>query len=326
MSCISMSVGLGNVWRKPMYYLEMILGQFSSKSSIEVWCICPLLRGVGIGQMFGTISIITYYSSLLALTLYYFGVSFQSVLPWAYCKPEYGPNCLSSALSDLEIGQSNQSSELKSSSEYFFLFCTDCILNRLDSGVIYFRGGGYFGVSFQSVLPWAYCKPEYGPNCLIWKEAVVQCFFSLSVGQGPIIMFSSYNKFDHRIYRDAMIVTSLDTVTSLLAGITMFAILGNLAHNLNAPISKVVKSGTALAFISYPDAIAKFPAVPQVFSVLFFFMLFVLGVGTEVALVSGLVSALADRFTTVKYWVFALSVCISGFLCGLVYITPGGHF
>lgn len=146
MSCISMSVGLGNVWRfpfiayengggaflipyicvllfigKPMYYLEMILGQFSSKSSIEVWCICPLLRGVGIGQMFGTISIITYYSSLLALTLYYFGVSFQSVLPWAYCKPEYGPNCLSSAPSDLEIGQSNQSSELKSSSEYFFL-------------------------------------------------------------------------------------------------------------------------------------------------------------------------------------------------------------
>lgn len=174
-----------------------------------------------------------------------------------------------------------------------------------------------------------FLKPQWSEllNLKVWKEAVVQCFFSLSVGQGPIIMYSSYNKFHHRIYRDAMIVTSLDTLTSVLAGVTMFAILGNLAHNLNvSSVSEVVKSGAALAFISYPDAIAKFNAVPQVFSVLFFFMLFVLGVGTEVALVSALVSALADKFTSVKYWVFALLVCISGFLCGLIYITPGGQW
>lgn len=67
------------------------------------------------------------------------------------------------------------------------------------------------------------------------------------------------------ISRDAIIVTSLDTVTSLIAGITIFGILGNLAHNLNVRnIDEVVRSGTGLAFISYPDAIAKFQAVPQV--------------------------------------------------------------
>lgn len=141
MSCISMSVGLGNVWRfpfiayengggaflipyivilifigRPMYYLEMILGQFSSKSSIAVWCISPLFKGVGVGQMYGTISIITYYSSLLALTLYYLGVSFQAVLPWAYCKPEYGAGCVDSAPSDGVSSTGN-----KSSSEFYFL-------------------------------------------------------------------------------------------------------------------------------------------------------------------------------------------------------------
>lgn len=62
-----------------------------------------------------------------------------------------------------------------------------------------------------------------------------------------------------------MIITTLDTFTSLLAGITIFAILGNLAHNLNIDnIGDVVKSGSGLAFISYPDAIAKFDVVPQV--------------------------------------------------------------
>lgn len=78
-------------------------------------------------------------------------------------------------------------------------------------------------------------------------------------------MYSSYNKFNHNVYRDANIVTTLDTFTSLLAGCCIFGILGNLAHELEIDdVSKVVKSGAGLAFISYPDAIAKFKAFPQV--------------------------------------------------------------
>ena len=34
-----------------------------------------------------------------------------------------------------------------------------------------------------------------------WYAAVGQCFFSLSVGFGPIVMFSSYNSFRQNIYR-----------------------------------------------------------------------------------------------------------------------------
>lgn len=66
-------------------------------------------------------------------------------------------------------------------------------------------------------------------------------------------------------HRDAVIVTTMDTFTSLLGGVTIFAILGNLAHNMGIKdISKVVKSGSGLAFISYPDAISKIDWVPQV--------------------------------------------------------------
>lgn len=46
---------------------------------------------------------------------------------------------------------------------------------------------------------------------------------------------------------------------------TIFAILGNLAHNLKVDdIENVVQSGSALAFISYPDTISKFDVAPQV--------------------------------------------------------------
>ena len=57
----------------------------------------------------------------------------------------------------------------------------------------------------------------------------------------------------------------MDTFTSFLAGITIFAILGNLAHESGKNVTDVVSAGTGLAFVSYPDAIAKFQYVPQVY-------------------------------------------------------------
>lgn len=82
---------------------------------------------------------------------------------------------------------------------------------------------------------------------------------------GNLIMYASFNKFDHNVYRDATIVTTLDTFTSMLAGFTIFGILGHLAHETGATdIRQVVKGGAGLTFISYPDAIARFEFVPQV--------------------------------------------------------------
>lgn len=61
-----------------------------------------------------------------------------------------------------------------------------------------------------------------------------------------------------------MIISLMDTFTSFLAGITVFSILGNLAYESGVNVSDVVAGGPGLAFISYPDAIAKFDVVPQV--------------------------------------------------------------
>jgi len=56
----------------------------------------------------------------------------------------------------------------------------------------------------------------------------------------------------------------MDTFTSFLAGVTIFSILGNLAHETGKNVEDVVDGGPGLAFISYPDAIAKFDIAPQV--------------------------------------------------------------
>lgn len=67
------------------------------------------------------------------------------------------------------------------------------------------------------------------------------------------------------LYRDVLIITTLDTVTSAIAGLTIFGILGNLAYELGKDdVGSVIRAGAGLAFISYPDAIAKFSFSPQV--------------------------------------------------------------
>lgn len=90
-------------------------------------------------------------------------------------------------------------------------------------------------------------------------------------------------------------------------------------------IHDVVEPGPGLAFVSYPDAIAKFDWLPQLFSVLFFFMLFVLGIGSNIAMVSCIITVIRDQFPKLKNWVAAVTVCTVGYLVGLVYVTPGGQ-
>ncbi|XP_035787557.1 sodium-dependent nutrient amino acid transporter 1-like isoform X2 [Anopheles albimanus] len=404
MSCIAMSVGLGNVWRfpfvalengggafvipyiivlllvgKPVYYMEMILGQFSSRGSVKVYDMAPIMRGVGYGQMLSTTIVTTYYASLMATTLRYLFDSFQSILPWAVCDDRWAASCIpsgamnatSSATMNVLMNESATINRTSSAELYF----TKIVLKELDGiddgiglpdlrltlflvlswslvlltlikGVKSSGKASYFLALFPYVvmtvlliractLPGAvdgiiyFLKPQWDKilDPKVWYAAVTQCFFSLSICFGNIIMYSSYNKFRHNVYRDATIVTSIDTFTSLLAGCTIFGILGHLAHVTGSTdVGSVVKSDAGLAFISYPEAIAKFEVLPQAFSVLFFLMLFVLGIGSNVAMTSCVMTVIKDQFPRVRNWQAATVIAVSGVLLGSIYVTPGGQY
>jgi solute carrier family 6 amino acid transporter-like protein 5/7/9/14 len=139
-SCIAMSVGLGNVWRfpfiafkngggafllpylivlyiigKPAFFLEMVVGQFSSRGATKVYDCCPAMRGVGTGQVLSLMFVVTYYSAIIGLILKYLVSSFTFELPWATCRPEWGANCISSAspgMKNVNISGYSSSAEL----------------------------------------------------------------------------------------------------------------------------------------------------------------------------------------------------------------------
>lgn len=145
-----MSVGLGNIWRfpftayengggaflvpyiivlfligKPIYYLEMIVGQFTNRSSVKLWAVAPGLRGVGWAQMFSSAAVGTYYCSLMSLTVYYLVSSFQAQLPWAVCDVAW-TDCFDSKKSSRNDSLPTSSADhrnltgLKSSAELYF--------------------------------------------------------------------------------------------------------------------------------------------------------------------------------------------------------------
>ncbi|KAK0173835.1 hypothetical protein PV328_006978 [Microctonus aethiopoides] len=395
MSTISFSVGLGNVWRfphtayengggafviayvivlfivgKPLYYMESIIGQFTSRSCIKIWSVSPAFKGIGYGVTVSVFLVQSYYSGLTALILYYLVASFQSPLPWTICQDDWGEECFNG--DSLKNSTVNENSIItKSSTELFFLKTVLnesgiqnglgvpswklvlCLLaNWITIFCVTFRGIESSGKAsyFLALFPYTIMiglfaravtldgamngiiylfSPDWNKlvNPDIWYAAVTQSFFSLGVCAGGITMYSSYNKFDHNLTRDVMVVTFLDLCTSLLAGATIFGVLGNLAYELGRDDFKsIVRSGTGLAFISYPEALAKFSVVPSMFAVLFFLMLFVLSLGTSVALCSIITSVIKDQFHSILQWKIMLGISIAGFAVGISYCTPGGQY
>ena len=99
----------------------------------------------------------------------------------------------------------------------------------------------------------------------VWFAAVNQAFFSLSIGFGVVGTLASYNHFRNNVYLDAAVISYIDGFTSIFGGITTFAIVGHLADQMGVKVSEVVRGGgISLAFISYPDALARFTFLPQV--------------------------------------------------------------
>uniref|UniRef100_A0AAQ5XYL1 Transporter n=1 Tax=Amphiprion ocellaris TaxID=80972 RepID=A0AAQ5XYL1_AMPOC len=176
-----------------------------------------------------------------------------------------------------------------------------------------------------------YLTPQWQKvlDAKVWGDAASQIFYSLGCAWGGLITMASYNKFHNNCFRDSIIISITNCATSVYAGFVIFSILGFMAHHLNVPVSEVADHGPGLAFVAYPEALTLLPISP-LWSLLFFFMLILLGLGTQFCLLETLVTAIVDEIGT--DWIIrnktivTLSVAIAGFLLGVPLTTRAGIY
>ncbi|XP_078514798.1 sodium-dependent proline transporter-like [Lissotriton helveticus] len=349
----------------PLFLMELSLGQYGAAGPITVWKCCPLLKGIGIGMLLVSSLVSLYYNVIIAWTFYYLGMSFQSPLPWSCDAPQNAHLCKNVTANTTQLSASEafwndnvlgviHSTGLSDPGPvrwqlaicllmaWFIIFL--CILKGIHSSgkIVYFtatfpyfvilvliiRGatleGSIEGVRFYLTADWKRLQ-----SAQVWNDAASQIFYSLGIGFGGLLSMASYNKFNNNVIRDTLVIAIGNCCTSFFAGFAIFSVLGHMAWKKKVPVGEVADSGPGLAFVAYPEALALLPG--SVFwAILFFLMLFTLGVDTLFGNMEGITTAVIDEFPSLRDWrrktIFLGALCFGFYLLGLLLITEGGIY
>uniref|UniRef100_A0A8C2C4S6 Transporter n=1 Tax=Cyprinus carpio TaxID=7962 RepID=A0A8C2C4S6_CYPCA len=341
----------------PLFSMELALGQYNREGAAGVWKICPIFKGVGFTVILISLYVGFYYNVIIAWALFYLFSSFSGELPWIHCNNTWNsPNC--SDLNSTLLNDTYKTTPALEYFEYVHMTSsgiddlglprwqlTSCLAVVIV--VLYFslwKGVKTSGkvVWITATMPYvvltvlllrgitlpgaidgikAYLSVDFLRLCdaQVWIEAATQICFSLGVGFGVLIAFSSYNKFSNNCYRDAIITSSINSLTSFFSGFVIFSFLGYMSHKHNVALDKVATDGPGLVFIIYPEAIATLPG-SSVWAVIFFIMLLTLGIDSAVSLMHSeggiYVFTLLDHFaagTSILFGVLIEAIGISWF-------------
>jgi len=171
-----------------------------------------------------------------------------------------------------------------------------------------------------------YVTPDFGriTDLEVWIAAYGQIFFSLSLGFGIMIAYSSYLSRDANIFKNSLIVGFANSSYEVFAGFGVFSILGYMAVQQDKAVGEVVRDSLGLAFVAYPQAISLLP-FGRLFGVLFFLLLAIAGISSSISIIEAFVSAIQDKFSFGRKRVVTV-ICAVGFTGSLLFTTNVGLF
>lgn len=142
----------------------------------------------------------------------------------------------------------------------------------------------------------AFFTPDWSAlgNASVWAAAYGHIFFSLSVGYGIMVTYSSYLKRRTDLTGSGMVVAFSNSGFEILAGIGVFAALGFMAQAAGSGVDDVVAGGIGLAFIAFPTIVSQAP-FGAVMGVLFFGSLVFAGITSLISVLEVIVSAVQDK-------------------------------
>ncbi|XP_062240750.1 sodium- and chloride-dependent GABA transporter ine [Platichthys flesus] len=354
----------------PLLFLEFSIGQYTRLGPVHALAkMCPLFKGVGLATVVLSFVYSTYYNVLMSWALYYLFHSFGATLPWMSCNNTW--NVVGNCSSGIHGNVTHLQSASQQFFDHKLLQKTDgieeaggirwelfgclvlawvivylCIFKGIKSTgkVVYFTAIFPYFILFALLinnlqLPGAkngilfFATPVWSKlfEVKVWVNAAAQVFNSIGIAFGSMISMASYNKFNNNILRDALIVATTNSFTSILAGFVIFSAIGYMAHVHNLPVDNIATGGPGLVFVVYPEVLSTMP-LSQLWAPLFFFMLLCLGLDSQFATVEVGVAFVKEQFgpKLLPYLkreeLITLAVCFSCFILGIPHITKGGIY
>lgn len=139
------------------------------------------------------------------------------------------------------------------------------------------------GVSFFLTPDFSKITPQVALN------ALGQAFFSLSLGMGILITYSSYYPKTTKLVRTSGIVAAMSLLVAVMMGLIIFPAIKSFGLD-NEPLR-----GATLVFVTLPEIFARLP-LPGLWSTLFFVLLFTAALTSTVSIAEVSIAMLQDRF------------------------------
>ncbi|MBU1628027.1 sodium-dependent transporter, partial [bacterium] len=140
-------------------------------------------------------------------------------------------------------------------------------------------------------------KPDFTAlwNSRMWLEAAGQIFFTLSVGCGVILSYSSYVKKDHDIAKSALQAASMNEFAEVCLGGTIIIPAAFVFFGASGAIT-MAKGGTFhLGFITMPLIFNQVPTGGSIMGFIWFMLLFFAAITSSISLLQPAIAFLEDE-------------------------------
>ena len=311
----------------PMFYMEMILGQYISYGPIKIFGeMAPISKGVGYSMVALTTCFSIYYNVINVWCIHYFISSFGSELPWTsdedsaekYFKNEVLHLNPEEGITWWNFGPLHWKLTL------FSFICWAIIAAYTVRGIQFGRNMIRFTAVYPLCLLVILCavslSKEGGTDGvleffnipdledlfkpLVWKEACIQVIFSLGLGMGILPNLARYNNFNNNCLTDAILVILGDTIISILASVVGFSFLGIAAKKNGEELDpELIKEGPTVTFAVLMEGLTQVSDkawIVHLVIALFSISLLTVGMNSMFANVDVIISALLDQFSWLK--------------------------
>jgi len=340
----------------PLFYLESALGQMYQQSApVCLEKAGKRFRGVGIAQIFTSFSLGGFYNILMAYALIFLWKSFTWHLPWEI---EQDPNSPTGQIWDYDyfykeilqrtdsisdLGGFNSSVVIASIVSFIIVYL--CTVNGLKTTgkVVYvsaplpyillfillirglFLEGAWDGIKFLFEIDWSKIW-EFE----VWYRAANQVLFQYAVAIGGLHALASFKEKTTSIIRPSIHIPIIIGLTGILCGFTVFAYMGHMANVAGISMRELPLQGPELVFVAYPAALTLMPGAP-IWAILFFLMLYTLGVDSEFTFLETVGAYLEDEKIkffgrTPKIQVARFVLVVAFFLLGIFLYTRAGFY